>query len=118
MNFGMRLPGPFRVGINSNGRMNVGATLGPLSVSSGGGQPRRPQDVFAPVSLDTAVAEMGQAGWRVTGGDERTVFMRGAWRAIRIDAVPGGVSAAVVTSRRQVVAAVVLVVAVLAWCLW
>lgn len=115
MNFGVRLPGPFRVGISSSGRMNVGVTAGPFSVSTGVGQGRRPaverQEVY-PIDLDGAVVELLKDGWTLTGHDGRTAFFTRGWKAGRVDAVDGGVTIAPIPSRRALIVKTVIWLAV------
>ncbi|HEY9415001.1 MAG TPA: hypothetical protein VIQ30_09610, partial [Pseudonocardia sp.] len=85
MNFGVRLPGPFRVGVSSSGRVNAGVTLGPFSASTGIGSGRRPAagDEFFPIELDAAAAELVALGWRLHGYDGRAAHLTQGWRAVQ-----------------------------------
>lgn len=113
MNFGVRLPGPFRVGVSSHGRINAGVTMGPVSMSTGiGGRPaRRGEQPFYPISVEDAVAELAAAGWTPTYADPQTAMVAKGWKAARIDAVQGGVTWEPITSRRALLAKTVFWVA-------
>lgn len=91
MNFGFRLPGPFRVGISSKGRVNAGVTLGPFSVSGNVGGVRTGKAVFLPVTLQQLVAQAEAEGFsaQVTPGTSATLERR--WLAARATVAPGGV---------------------------
>lgn len=86
MNFGFRLPGPFRVGVSSKGRINVGVTAGPFSVSHT--LAARP-GIILPVTLDQFVAQAQAEGYdvQVTPGTGATIE-RG-WQAAVATVVPG-----------------------------
>ncbi|WP_435589821.1 hypothetical protein [Micromonospora aurantiaca (nom. illeg.)] len=118
MQFGLRLPGPFRVGVSSRGRANVGVALGPVSVSTGGSRGAAVGGNVYPIGLDDAVTQLVAAGWRVTGGDGERVLLARGWRALHVEAVEGGVTWWPVTSRRTVIAWTLVLLAVLALCLW
>lgn len=91
MNFGFRLPGPFRVGVSSKGRVSVGMTAGPFSVSQTLGGSRG--GLLLPVTLDQFVRQAQAEGFsvQVTPGTSATIERR--WLAAVATAVPGrGVS--------------------------
>ncbi|MGW3809080.1 hypothetical protein [Micromonospora sp. NPDC005113] len=115
MNFGVRLPGPFRAGISSSGHVNAGVTLGPLSASTNVGNVRRapaPTEIFAPVALLDALADLTEAGWRIDGrGDDWALVGKGL-TALQLEAVRGGTVARRVTSRRKVLLWIAVVAAV------
>lgn len=78
MNFGFRLPGPFRVGVSSKGRVNVGMTMGPFSVSTSPASRRSAKPHSVVLRGTTLAAQVEQAvseGWRITGRDDRTVLL-------------------------------------------
>lgn len=121
MNFGVRLPGPFRVGVSSHGRVHAGVTVGPFSASTGITGGRRPADAgeeFYPISLDGAVGELVVLGWRLTGHSGRSAILTQGWRAVQIEAVPGGVTWRPVTSRRTAVTKAVVWMAVAVGLFW
>ena len=106
MNFGFRLPGPFRIGVSSRGRVNMGVTVGPLSMSGGiGGAGRKmPQGVFFPVTLDDFVRQAKAEGFstQLTPGTSATIERR--WMAAVARVVPGGVMLRRVWSTWQILA--------------
>lgn len=115
MRFGVRLPGPFRVGIGRGGRVSVGMTAGPFSASTAINQQRRPAnpgEAFYPITLDGAVAELVTMGWLPRGHDGRSAILTRGWRAVQVDAVDGGVTWRRVTSRRSLLAWTVAVIVV------
>ncbi|OKI47318.1 hypothetical protein [Micromonospora sp. CB01531] len=118
MNFGARLPGPFRVGVSSSGRVNMGATVGPFSVSGGGGsRPGRADAVHAPVHILDALAELQAAGWKITGrGDDWAIAVKG-FTTLRLDAEGDGTTARRVTSNRKLLLWLTVGVAIAALCL-
>ncbi|MET7949204.1 hypothetical protein [Micromonospora sp. NPDC005324] len=117
MNFGVRLPGPFRVGISGTGRVSAGVTLGPLSASTGGGARRAPapNEIFAPLELPAALAELADEGWRVNGQGDGWALVGRRLAALQLETVEGGTVARRVTSRRKVLLWVAVAVVVVAW---
>ena len=116
MNFGVRLPGPFRVGVSSSGHVNAGVTVGPLSASTNLGRPARPGEVVAPVHILDALADLVDAGWKVKGrGDDWAIVAKGM-TALRLDAVRDGTAARRITSTRAVVVWLAVAVAIAAVC--
>jgi hypothetical protein len=100
MNFGLRLPGPFRVGVSSRGRVSAGLTLGPVSVSGNLGGGRRPaasqQPAWGPlatipISLAEATTQAEAQGWKVSYRGERAVWVQRGLRARVIEQHPNGV---------------------------
>lgn len=116
MNFGVRLPGPFRVGFSDKGRVNVGVTLGPFSASTGISQGASGRQPFHPISLDGAMNELVTHGWRLRGHDRRIAHLTKGWRAVQIEAVRGGVTWRPVTSRRTILTWLFVAVAVVGLC--
>lgn len=115
MNFGFRLPGPFRVGISSKGRVNLGVTAGPFSVSGavGGSRP----GLVLPVTLDQFVAQARAEGYsvQVTPGTGATIERR--WQAAQATVVPHrGVTVKRVLSTWQIVAILAGVLLTVAVC--
>lgn len=91
MNFGVRLPGPFRVGISSKGRLNAGVTVGPFSASGGlGGGHRTAQGTLFPVTLEQFIAQAQAEGFKIEGVTPNTsaTISRG-WKAGVARVVPG-----------------------------
>ena len=118
MFFGVRLPGPFRVGVSSKGKVYGGVTVGPFSASTpiGGGSAGAASG-HHPISLDAAVAELLRDGWKVAGRGDGWTQMRYGWRvAVHIDAVPGGVQWRQVTNSRKVIAWLVVIAGVVLFC--
>lgn len=69
MFFGVRLPGPFRVGVTSSGRVIGGVSAGPFTVSGQLAAPhrrRRGAVAVVPVDLTDAVYAAREQGWKVT----------------------------------------------------
>lgn len=89
MNFGFRLPGPFRVGISSKGRVTVGASLGPFSVSGGVGGQRTPHGVFFPVTLDQLVEQARAEGFSVVVTPHTSATIERGWMAFVATVIPG-----------------------------
>lgn len=119
MFFGIRLPGPFRVGISSKGRVYGGVRMGPFSVSSylGGGQrPSTRRPPVWPVTLDAAAAEAQADGWTMTGHSQNVVLLRKGSQAAELRAVRGGVTVRRIASRRALIFSGILVVAVCGLC--
>ena len=115
MNFGVRLPGPFRVGMSSSGRVNVGITVGPLSASTSVGRPPTPGEVFAPVHILDAVAALIDEGWKVKGrGDDWAVVSRGMM-TVRLETVRGGTAARRLTNPWKVLVWMGLACGLLFW---
>lgn len=121
MNFGVRLPGPFRVGVSSSGRINAGVTLGPLSASTnlGGSRPAAPGEVFGPVHILDALAAVQDEGWKIKGrGDDWAVITKGL-TTLRLETVRGGTAARRLTNPWKVLIWMTLVtVAVFACMGW
>ncbi|MEV4416117.1 hypothetical protein [Catellatospora sp. NPDC049609] len=96
MNFGVNLPGPFRIGFGG-GRVNVGMNVGPISVSTnvGGGRRQAAGDGthYAKGDLDEVVAVAVGEGWTVTGRDPGGVLMRQGRHRIHLQQVAPGVVA-------------------------
>jgi hypothetical protein len=121
MNFGFRLPGPFRVGISSKGRISAGVNLGPFSMSGGiggsrGGQ-KTQQGVFYPVTLDQFVAQAQAEGFsvQVTPGYSATIERR--WMAGTVTVVPGrGVMLKRVWSTWQILSLIGVILLVIGLC--
>ena len=123
MNFGVRLPGPFRVGISSKGRVNVGMTAGPFSVSTGyspaATTPSRPGAVRLAGLLDQHVRQAQSEGWAVTGRNESTAILRRGAITIQLaQAAPGIVEVSQVTSRSSVLIWGLLAVVIFGLCMW
>lgn len=118
MNFGVRLPGPFRAGVSSSGRVNAGVTVGPLSASTnlGGGRPARAGEVVAPVHILDALADLIDAGWKVKGRGEDWAIVGKGMTALRLDVVHGGTAARRITSTASVVVWLAVAVAIAAVC--
>jgi hypothetical protein len=107
MNFGVNLPGPFRVGFGRKGRVTLGASMGPFSVSTSAAS-RRSASPHAVVLRGTTLAiQVDQAlaeGWRITGRDDRTVLLARDGDMLRLHAVsPLVVEATPVDSRAKVI---------------
>lgn len=87
MNFGFRLPGPFRVGVSDSGRVNVGATAGPFSVSTSlsSGRP----GMLLPLTLDQFVAQARAEGFSVQVTPHTSAHIERRWQAATADVVPG-----------------------------
>lgn len=91
MNFGIRLPGPFRVGISDKGRVSAGMTLGPFSVSSGGGgQPTAVGMFYRGMTLEQAIEKARAEGFKV-GVGTRSAYIHKGYRAGTLSSVHGGV---------------------------
>lgn len=100
MNFGVRLPGPFRVGVSSRGRVSAGLTLGPVSVSGdlgGGRRPAASQEpawgplATIPISLAQATTQAEEQGWRISYRSNDAVWIQHGMRARVIEQHPNGV---------------------------
>lgn len=116
MNFGFRLPGPFRVGISDKGRVNLGVTAGPFSVSGtvGGGGGR---GLMLPVTLDQFVAQARAEGYSVQVTPNTGATIERRWQAAQATVVPGrGVAVKRVVSTWQTLAAIGSVLLVVAVC--
>lgn len=116
MMFGLRLPGPFRVGVSSSGRVNAGVTLGPFSVSGNVGGTPTARGMFFPVTLHQFVAQAQAEGFsvQVTPGTSATIERR--WKAGRAEVVRGGVIVRRVLSTWQILALLGTILAVVALC--
>ena len=122
MNFGFRLPGPFRVGVSSKGRVSVGASLGPFSVSTSSArrsQSKAPQPVLLRgTTLAATVEQAVSEGWRVTGRDDRTVLLARQSDALRLHLVDAFVvEVAPIDSRAKVIGLVLGALLPVALCL-
>jgi hypothetical protein len=87
VNFGFRLPGPFRVGISSKGRVNVGVTAGPFSVSHTLGNGSR--GLLLPLTLDQFVSQAQSEGYRVQITPNTSATVERRWQAAFATVVPG-----------------------------
>ncbi|WFE41969.1 hypothetical protein [Micromonospora sp. WMMD998] len=115
MNFGFRLPGPFRVGVSSKGRVNVGVTVGPLSASGGlgGAGQRTTRGTFFPVTMPQFVEQARAEGFTVTQYHPSSATIERRWKAGRAEVVPGqGVMLRQVWSTWQTVVVIAAVLAV------
>jgi len=115
MNFGFRLPGPFRVSVSDKGRVYGGVTMGPFSVSGqlGGGRSAPQGPTVFPVSLGQAQQELAAAGWVVVGREPGGFTVRRRWRLKmgHVRQVPGGVVAEPRTNSWVLAVTIVAVVA-------
>ncbi|SIN26297.1 hypothetical protein [Micromonospora cremea] len=118
MNLGFRLPGPFRVGISSKGRVNVGVTVGPFSASGGlGGGQRTNKGVFFPVALEQFVAQAQAEGFSVQVTPHTSATIERRWKAGVATVIPGrGVMLRQTMSTWQILAMIGGVVLVLLLC--
>lgn len=117
MNFGFRLPGPFRVGVSSSGRVSVGASLGPLSASTSVGGSTQSGDVFAPITVDQALAAFVEEGWRVKARGDGWALVGRHMARVRVEAVRGGVVGRRETNPWKVLIWMTLVTAAAFWCM-
>jgi hypothetical protein len=103
----VNLPGPFRVGISSKGRISAGMNVGPLSVSTGVGASARKAGsgvVQAQATLAQAVAEIEAEGWRVVAQDSYAVILRKGRRQLQLRQVaPDVVEASPSTTRTALI---------------
>lgn len=92
MNFGIRLPGPFRVGVSDKGRVTAGVTLGPFSASGqlGTGQSAAGGG-FIPCTLDEALHAAAQTGWKVRARSQQGATIQRGWKSAWIRVEQGGV---------------------------
>jgi hypothetical protein len=126
MRLGINLPGPFRVGISSKGRISAGMNLGPLSVSGGvGGRRQRTSvgqqqgAVMAYMTLEEAVADALTRGWKVSyHRPGQSAFLVRGWSGASMRAVPGGVlMRPTMSNRTALLIGLVTILGVLACCL-
>lgn len=130
MFFGFRLPGPFRIGVSSKGRVYGGVNLGPFSVSgqlanlSGGkGQRRHTTPPTGPkvwpYTLEEVVSAAEDDGWTVTSSKPYVVKLSKGNNRVLIRAVQGGVIVVRLMSYLSMFAlAALLSAGVFAWLLW
>lgn len=120
MNFGVNLPGPFRIGVSSKGRVTGGMSLGPFSVSGqlgGGKQPAAPPAI--PGTLEEAIATAEESGCRVTARSTHAVTVQRGWWAWHIQESRQGVHVQPVFSTRQTLTALLVASVVFtAICMW
>lgn len=96
MNFGLRLPGPFRVNVSSKGRVTAGVNLGPLSLSGAmsSGRPAGGGAVFMEGwTILTAVESLRSEGWKVTETARGVVYASRRFKSLQLVGAPGGVVA-------------------------
>lgn len=120
MFFGVRLPGPFRIGVSSKGRVYGGTSIGPFSVSaplnSRQRRGRQPAPQVWPVSVEHAVSVAESEGWTVTGRDQQRTLLRKGIKGAEIRAVPGGVTLHRITTNRAILLWIALGVVIVGSC--
>lgn len=102
MNIGFNLPGPFRVGVSSSGRVTGGVTLGPVSMS---GQIAGPAPTpRIPVQRGTLAEALEYAtekqGCTIVALTEYAATVQRGWWAWHIRQVQGGVQIQPIWSTR------------------
>ena len=116
MNFGIRLPGPFRVGVSSSGRITGGMNLGPFSVSGNLSGARPEHNPRWPMTLDQAAGQAAAEGFKVRRVSKTSVMIRQGWKKGMLVVVPGGVELRRMTSNWKIVTWIGAVVAVILFC--
>lgn len=105
---GVRLPGPLRASWSPGQRVQLGANLGPLSVSTSGGKARPAgaptPDLVLPGTLADGVAWAGRQGYAVDSHGPGWVVVAKGWQAAELRQLPQGVAARGVLSPRTQVA--------------
>jgi hypothetical protein len=87
--------------------------MGPFSASTGGGGHGQPS-IFAPVTMEQAVDEMRQDGFKVSRTDNTAIVSK-RWNAYSLTAVNGGVEGRRVTSTWTVATWAILILGPLIW---
>lgn len=87
--FGFQLPGPFRIGVSSKGRIVGGVSLGPVSVSGTLNRPTPPGGHVLAGTVEQ-VANAAQAeGWEAVVTPGRSAVITRGFRSARIEQLPG-----------------------------
>lgn len=95
MFFGVRLPGPFRIGVTSSGRVIGGASAGPFTLSGQLNSPSRADQgmpVGVAVTMQDALLAAHRDGWKVVRSGPEGATLRKGLSARYVRPEPCGVS--------------------------
>lgn len=94
MFFGVRLPGPFRIGVTSSGRVIGGASAGPFTISGQLNAPSRGKGmpVGVATTMQDALLAAHRDGWKVVRSSPDGATLRKGLSARYVRPEPCGVS--------------------------